>query len=40
MESKIEFSVLMPIYYKENPEYFNTALESIVNQSLMPRYGI
>ena len=26
----------MPIYYKENPEYFNTALESIVNQTLMP----
>ena len=36
MESKIEFSVLMPIYYKENPEYFDTALESIVNQTLMP----
>ena len=26
----------MPIYYKENSEYFNTALESIVNQTLMP----
>lgn len=36
MEGKIEFSVLMPIYYKENPEYFATALESIVNQTLMP----
>lgn len=36
MRSKIEFSVLMPIYYKENPEYFNTALESVVNQTLMP----
>lgn len=36
MEGKIEFSVLMPIYYKENPEYFNTALESVVNQTLMP----
>ena len=36
MGSKIEFSVLMPIYYKENPEYFNTAIESIVNQTLMP----
>ena len=36
MESIIEFSVLMPIYYKENPEYFDTALESVVNQTLMP----
>ena len=36
MGSKIEFSVLMPIYYKENPEYFDTALESVVNQTLMP----
>ena len=36
MESKIEFSVLMPIYYKENPEYFDTALDSVVNQTLMP----
>ena len=36
MESKIEFSVLMPIYYKENPEYFDIALESVVNQTLMP----
>lgn len=36
MEGKIDFSVLMPIYYKENPEYFDTALESVVNQALMP----
>jgi len=36
MESRIEFSVLMPIYYKENPEYFDTALKSVVNQTLMP----
>lgn len=36
MESKIEFSVLMSIYYKENPEYFDTALDSVVNQTLMP----
>ena len=36
MGSKIEFSVLMPIYYKENPEYFDTALDSVVNQTLMP----
>lgn len=36
MSKEMKFSVLMPIYYKENPEYFNTALESIVNQTLMP----
>ena len=36
MANELKFSVLIPIYYKENPEYFNTALESIVNQTLMP----
>lgn len=36
MSSEIKFSVLMPVYYKEKAEYFNTALESIVNQTLMP----
>ena len=36
MDNELKFSVLIPIYYKENSEYFNTALESIVNQTLMP----
>ena len=36
MADELKFSVLIPIYYKENPEYFDTALESIVNQTLMP----
>lgn len=36
MSNDLKFSVLMPIYFKENPEYFNTALESIVNQTLKP----
>lgn len=36
MEESLKFSVLMPVYFKENPEYFDTALESIVNQTLMP----
>lgn len=36
MDNELKFSVLIPIYYKENPEYFDTALESIVNQTLMP----
>jgi len=31
-----KFSVLMSIYYKENPEWFRTALDSVVNQTLMP----
>ena len=36
MDKKIKFSVLMSVYVKENPEYFDTALESVVNQTLMP----
>ena len=36
MSNDLKFSVLMPVYFKENPEYFNTALESIVNQTLKP----
>lgn len=36
MSNELKFSVLMPVYFKENPEYFNTALESIVNQTLKP----
>jgi len=31
-----QFSVLLPIYYKENPEYFTLALESLRNQTLPP----
>ncbi len=31
-----KFSVLMPTYYKENPEFLRIALESITNQTLMP----
>lgn len=36
MSNELKFSVLMPVYFKENSEYFNTALESIVNQTLKP----
>ena len=32
----IEFSVLMPVYYKDNAEYFVTAFDSIINQTLLP----
>lgn len=32
----MKFSVLIPIYIKENPIYFLEALESIVQQTLMP----
>ena len=32
----LKFSVLMPVYWKETPEYFQTALESILNQTLTP----
>lgn len=32
----MNFSVLMSIYYKEKPSYFVTALDSVVNQTLLP----
>ena len=32
----MKFSVLMSVYKNEKAEYLNTALKSIVNQSLMP----
>ena len=31
-----KFSVLMSIYYKENPEWFKIALDSVINQTLPP----
>ena len=31
-----KFSVLMSIYYKENPAWFRIALDSIINQTLQP----
>lgn len=36
MNTELKFSVLMPVYAKEKPEYFSLALESIFNQSLVP----
>ena len=36
MSSEIKFSVLMSIYYKENPEWFRVALDSVINQTLQP----
>ena len=32
----LKFSVLMSIYYKENPEWFRVALDSVINQTLKP----
>ena len=32
----MSFSVLMSVYIKEKPEYLSEALESVVNQSLVP----
>ena len=34
--SDIKFSVLIPVYYKEQAEYFSVALNSILNQTLLP----
>ncbi len=35
-KEKIKFSVLMPVYNKENPIFLKQALESIIQQTLMP----
>lgn len=32
----VDFSVLMSVYYKENPLYLKSSLESILNQTLNP----
>lgn len=32
----MEYSVLMTVYYKDNPEYFALALDSMINQTLKP----
>lgn len=31
-----KYSVLMSVYTKENPEYFKSSIESMVNQTLLP----
>lgn len=35
-KEEIKFSVLIPVYYKDNHEYFSIALDSILKQSLLP----
>ena len=35
-EKAMQFSVLIPVYKKEKPEYLKTALQSIINQTLKP----
>ncbi len=35
-KNTLKFSVLIPIYFKEKPEYFEQAINSILNQSLKP----
>ena len=36
MKGKIQFSVLMSVYYKEKASNLKEAIESIVNQTLLP----
>ena len=36
MSNELRFSVLMSVYYKENPSWFKTALDSVINQTLQP----
>ena len=31
-----KYSVLMSVYFKENPEYFGAAIESMLDQSIPP----
>lgn len=33
---KREFSVLMSVYYKEDPSFLKSSLDSLINQTLMP----
>ena len=32
----MKFSVLMSVYYKENPKYFFKAVESVIKQTIKP----
>lgn len=32
----MKFSVLMSVYFKENPKYLSEAIESVLNQTVMP----
>ncbi len=34
MDKKTEFSVLMPVYYKDNTQYFKEAVDSVLNQTV------
>lgn len=36
MQNDFKFSVLIPVYYKENPHFFKTAIMSIIEQTLKP----
>jgi glycosyltransferase involved in cell wall biosynthesis len=36
MSSLLNFSVLISVYHKENPLFFNDSLNSIINQTLIP----
>lgn len=36
MTNELYFSVLMSVYYKENPEWLKIALDSVINQTLSP----
>lgn len=35
--NQIDFSILMPVYKKENPAYFDTAIASILEQTYPPK---
>ena len=34
--TELKYSVLMSIYYKENPDYFRESIKSIINQTIKP----
>lgn len=35
-KSNLKFSAILCVYYKDNPDFFKEALESIINQTLVP----
>lgn len=35
MEKKFKYSVLMSVYYKENPKWFKESIESMLNQTIL-----
>jgi glycosyltransferase involved in cell wall biosynthesis len=35
--ARLDFSILMAVYYKDNPAYFSDAIDSVLSQTLKPK---